>query len=444
MRIDFSGRIGVGLILFAVAADIVLRLIWEFDDPHFGVWKPSDAYLPFVFLIGLALLVHSINIGFQGKRVAELAKYPLTTVGPLPPGPQWEAGQAEARQRSPCKSPVQGDELPPPQLAFVPSPSHRKLLQRVGRDSILLAGLLYVSVEAFTPSYMFWVYRVTDLVFYILTALGITLLFWPDVRETEELSLQGEMRATYRGMAHGSRTLRPLIALMPPLSSLRTCSYMAVMVLMMGCWFKLVLSPLTPQGLMVCVSIPGPYSRTAGKPWNEPLVLRISAQRSFYLNRQPVPRAELQKRLRDALSRRANWWVFLDADPDLAAGEVIEAVDIIHGAGDTMVILVTPSMKNENPALAAFRPCGAEPLYTKMLEPPSHWAPRSTSVHFSSPIVSFTIGERGEVSTLKFKKTSGIPEIDEWIVHSMRKWKYKPVPGCEQVEKETSLTIDFH
>ncbi|MBZ5669603.1 MAG: hypothetical protein LAO04_07740 [Acidobacteriia bacterium] len=101
MRISLSGRFGIVLILFAAAADVVLRLIWLFDNPQFGEWRPSDAYLPFVLLLGLILFLQSISIAVQGKRAASLAKFPLTTVGPQPPELRREAGRVGSREHYP-------------------------------------------------------------------------------------------------------------------------------------------------------------------------------------------------------------------------------------------------------------------------------------------------------------------------------------------------------
>jgi TonB family protein len=282
-----------------------------------------------------------------------------------------------------------------------------------------------------------------DLLFYILAALGITLLLWPDVRETEGLSLQGETRATYRGMARVGRCLQPLIAFTKPLSSLRMFSYMAVTGIALIYWFWAVATPLTPRGLMVYVPKPGTYL-LADEPWNQPLVVRVDALGNLYLNRHPVLFADLGARLEKALSLRADWAVFVDADPDVNAGAVIAVVDLVHGIGGTKVLLVTPSMKKEKPQLAAIRPCGAQPLQTGMLKPMPKWNQDASKVLSHYPIVSFTVGERGEVSNIKLRRSSGIREIDEWVVDSMRKWRYKPTPGCDEIESKVEFSIHFY
>lgn len=284
------------------------------------------------------------------------------------------------------------------------------------------------------------VYKVADLLFYTLVAAGIALMLWPAIAEMDELRLQGEIRATYRGMARAGRTLQPLIALTQPLSSLRTFSYLAVMLLATVWWFSVILSPLTPNGLKVYVPKHGTYARAEDELWNEPLVLRIDAQRRLYLNRQPVPRADLEKRLRGALSIRADWTVFLEGDPSLPVGDLIALVDEIEGAFKAKVVLVTPSMAKENPTLSAPPFCVAVPLQAGTLELPGRW--RRTRYGEGYYHVSFTLNERGEASNAKLGGSSGIPGIDEWIVRSVEKWKYQPMPNCGKQEVATYIWID--
>ena len=344
MRIGVSGRIGTGIALFAAVADAATWLVRAFDNYPFGFYDLSDAYLPFIFLFGLALVLPSLSIYLQTKRAANLANFPLTTVGPVLPELLQEAGQIES-----CEGAIGGarwrttrasDEIPPPNLIFVPSPSHRKLFQRLGRVFVLLAVL---SVPLHLTS------RDWELPFYLLVAVAFLLLLWPDVRETEELSLQGETRAAYKGMARVDRTFRPLIRVMKPLPIMRIWSYMWLMVLVILWMIFSILTPRTPRGLMVHLPRPETFAR-ADEPWNEPLVVRVDAEGNLYLNRQPLPPSALERRLQETLKLRADWRVFVDGDPNAAVGAVVWVVDTLHGRGIRKVLLVTPSMKKEKPA----------------------------------------------------------------------------------------------
>jgi len=424
MRIGLSGRIGVGIMLFAAVADGASWLVRAIDDYPFDFYRQIDAYLPVVFLFGLALLLPSISIAIQTKRAASLSKVSLTTVGPLPPELRRDAGQVESGEGAARRIPVDGGEIPQPKLAFVPSTSHPSLLKWFAYASILAAPILD--------------FGRLELLAVTLFASGVALLFWPEVRETEELSLQGETRATYRGMARVSRTLQPLIALTKPLSSLRMASYLVIMVLVIVWGVGAISTPLISTGLLVVVGMPLPNILAANKSRNEPLVLRIDAQGNLSLNRQAVLRADVEKRLRERLSRIADHWVYVDADPSLDAGDVIEAVDMIYGAGDVMVVLVTPSMKKGNSMWAGIPPCEAQALQEPVLRMPRGWP---TRWGYQNPLVSFVLNPRGEVSSVKIRKGSGDPEIDEWVLRSVQKWKYTPTPGCGQQAVEITVPV---
>jgi biopolymer transport protein ExbD len=421
MRIGFSGRIGVGIMLFAAVADGASWLVRAIDDYPFDFYRQIDAYLPVVFLFGLTLLLPSISIAFQTKRAANLGKFPLTVVGPLPPELRWEVGQVEWGDGANRRSPAYDDEIPAPKLAFVPSPSRRALMQRVGRVFFLLAVLTVSLCMTSTD----W-----DLPFYLLVGVAFLLKFWPDVRETDELSLQGEPRATFRGMASVDRNHRRPIPVMKPLSSLRVFSYVGLMFFFILWIIYSILTPLTPRGLMVYVPKPGTYAR-ADEPWNKPLVVRIDALGNLYLNREPVRLADLGELLEKTLSLRADWTVFVDEDPDAVVGDVIAVVDVIHGIGGTKAFLVTPSMKKEKPELAIIPPCEKKAPHPPELMLPPKW--RGIG-YYEYPFVTFVVDESGEVSNVKIQRKGDYPEFAEWLARSARKLKYPPAPGCGKHE----------
>jgi hypothetical protein len=338
MRIGFSGRIGVGIMLFAAVADAASWLVRAIDDYPFDFYRQIDAYLPVVFLFGLALLLPSISIAIQTKRAANLAKVSLTTVGPLPPESRRDPSLDALGVIALCQSPAPGNEIPPPTLAFVPSHLYPCIFKKLGYACLLAAIIVYGGIQwwmatrnyypfdapialvkgpnrtanfqinihatyllrlelrndygvscrlwegaapplrwrllrsdspvaegSFDRSHWYrsdvlgrpelarGIYRLevdspgncaigayalprlkveadrksigVDSEAYFLalafTALGILLLLWPDIRLTEELSLQGEPRATYRGMARTNRILQPMIPARRPFFLLR-------------------------------------------------------------------------------------------------------------------------------------------------------------------------------------------------------------------------------
>lgn len=141
--------------MFALAADAATWLVRAFDNYPFGFYEWSDAYLPVVFLFGLALLLPSLSLAVQTRRAANLAKFPLTTPGTVPPELRQEAGQVDPRSGGTREGSIAAKEFPPPRLAFVPTPSDRMLFQRIGRVSILLAVVVYVGVKWWTDTRTF-------------------------------------------------------------------------------------------------------------------------------------------------------------------------------------------------------------------------------------------------------------------------------------------------
>jgi TonB family protein len=55
------------------------------------------------------------------------------------------------------------------------------------------------------------------------------------------------------------------------------------------------------------------------------------------------------------------------------------------------------------------------------------------------PKVESYVNEDGSVSDVKILKETGSPEVDAGLVKSIKKWKYKPQPGCT-----FKLTMDIN
>jgi TonB family protein len=241
--------------------------------------------------------------------------------------------------------------------------------------------------------------------------------------------------ASARGIGHVIRVVRRQAKLKQPLSNLPSFGLLGASFFALLIFFNLLLARRTPQGLKVYVPKAGTYARS-DEPWNEPLVVRIDARRHIYLNRQPVPPSELQKRLQEALSRRGDWTVFVDGDRSLPDGDVISVVDTIQGAFKTKVILVTPGMVEENAMLSKPPFCIPGALEGEKLEVLSPLPARYRNTIRSYPYaflygsLLFVVNERGEVSKVRISTSSGFPAIDAWAIRSARKWKYRPAPGC--------------
>ena len=68
---------------------------------------------------------------------------------------------------------------------------------------------------------------------------------------------------------------------------------------------------------------------------------------------------------------------------------------------------------------------------------------RGNEKYENSPLVSFKVDEAGNVFDVKLARSSGVSGVDTKLLEAVRKWRYKPRPGCGVVESEISVTIHF-
>ena len=95
------------------------------------------------------------------------------------------------------------------------------------------------------------------------------------------------------------------------------------------------------RGLSVQVPPPKDEQDTAQQPPdNEQIVLEVEPGPAYFVNRQPVPAAELETTLRDVFAARARKIIFIKGAENLSYGEVIRAVDASRAADITIVGLV--------------------------------------------------------------------------------------------------------
>jgi TonB family protein len=62
---------------------------------------------------------------------------------------------------------------------------------------------------------------------------------------------------------------------------------------------------------------------------------------------------------------------------------------------------------------------------------------------YISPIISFDIGEAGDVSNVAVKRSSGDADFDASLKKAVEGWKYKPQPGCGVRSSEISISVHF-
>ncbi|HEY8468489.1 MAG TPA: biopolymer transporter ExbD [Longimicrobiales bacterium] len=75
---------------------------------------------------------------------------------------------------------------------------------------------------------------------------------------------------------------------------------------------------------------------------NTQIVLEIDADGNMTINTQPVPRGELEQRLREIYSNRPDKILFVKADGNLVYQDVISAMDAARGAGVTVLGAMMP------------------------------------------------------------------------------------------------------
>lgn len=60
-----------------------------------------------------------------------------------------------------------------------------------------------------------------------------------------------------------------------------------------------------------------------------------------------------------------------------------------------------------------------------------------------APVVKFDIEENGTVANVRIIRSSGIKDLDEKLIETIRGWEYNPRPGCGVTESEMTATIDW-
>jgi len=76
------------------------------------------------------------------------------------------------------------------------------------------------------------------------------------------------------------------------------------------------------------------------------LVVRIDREGRLFFDDQNVSPEEFPIALKKALSRRSDWAVCLNADPELPFSVPAQAMDVIHQSY-AKIVLITPSTEKE-------------------------------------------------------------------------------------------------
>ena len=98
--------------------------------------------------------------------------------------------------------------------------------------------------------------------------------------------------------------------------------------------------PMSRKAIDLQLPDPTPDNTPQGPPPSQ-IVLEVLPCNVFKVNSQPIPRNELQKRLKEIYDPRPDKIIFVKGDPTVKYADVIYAMDVARGAG-VKVIGATP------------------------------------------------------------------------------------------------------
>ena len=109
--------------------------------------------------------------------------------------------------------------------------------------------------------------------------------------------------------------------------------------------------PLTQKGVDINLPLEVNEAPQAATDLSQ-IVIEYTADRRITINNQPVTVDKLQEELRTVFETRKEKTLFLNGDPSLRYGEIVEVIDAAKGAGIEKVGIVTTGMKNAGKAAA--------------------------------------------------------------------------------------------
>jgi biopolymer transport protein ExbD len=146
------------------------------------------------------------------------------------------------------------------------------------------------------------------------------------------------------GLRYKSRPLK--LPLQRRISDLPTFGFFGALVLMVTMIVMMVLNtPVTPVGIYVTLLKQAPQPESTSNAEPSPIIqIRDFGPRvepRIYLNSQLVSREELSTALKASLSRRPDWVVYVQSDPNVPWADAVYAMDVARGLR-AKVVLLTP------------------------------------------------------------------------------------------------------
>jgi biopolymer transport protein TolR len=98
--------------------------------------------------------------------------------------------------------------------------------------------------------------------------------------------------------------------------------------------------PMSRKAIDLQLPDPTPDNTPSGPPPSQ-IVLEVLPGGIFKVNTQPVPKADLPKKLKEIYDGRPDKIIFVKGDPTVKYSDVIAAMDVARGAG-VKIIATTP------------------------------------------------------------------------------------------------------
>lgn len=102
---------------------------------------------------------------------------------------------------------------------------------------------------------------------------------------------------------------------------------------------------LPPKGLLVALKDRNSVAWEKS-PWPDALAVYVRAPAHFFVNKQEILRSELRAKLIEQLSRRPEWTVYFEAEPDVPFGQAAYTIETIQACGAKLV-WITPAMRED-------------------------------------------------------------------------------------------------
>jgi len=224
-----------------------------------------------------------------------------------------------------------------------------------------------------------------------------------------------------------------------------------------------------PRGLRVGIA-PDHCEYTDGERL---ITLRITESGKIFLNSEQEDGQNLAVRLAEIYTARVNRTLYFFAEDSVPVQTVANALEMVESASVTLaragrrriaVELLTPQTVNRCTEPVS-SPVFLGKAATQEKQPDSRYllqectpkavghSPQRKPLHFRvrngekssgyDPIVAFKILESGKVVHAFVKRSSGIAELDDLALTSIRETQYNKRPGCGIVESEAAVTVDW-